>query len=483
MHGKSRATFEESYRALADVLELPRRHEPEVDILALIRDWLQRDDIGPWFMVVDNADDAGVFFLDKKHDGVSKAPLASYLPKSTNGKILVTSRSLDVAEKLAGNSRVIFRIPAMAEGQALELLRRTAEAETDDAAAIELVRALDCIPLAVNQAAAYINRRSPRETIASYLEEFRQSEKRKDSLLRSDKGDLGRHDGVSNSVVVTWQVTFEQIRQEQPRAANLLSLMSQFQAQNIPETMLHSYEDNHKSCHDDEEDWVDTDANSDALSGRKSLKDDLDTLQGYSLVSFVTGGLCEMHALVQFCTQSWISEFGDPARWSRLFMKLAADHFPSGEFETWGTCQGLIPHIEPILTRNARSQSDILDWATLLTNVCRYMLMIGEYSRAEVLGKEAAKARKSALGPKHPDTLTSMGNLAYTFWKRGRLQEAEMLELQVMETRKAKLGADHLSTLICMNNLASTYRSQGRLEEAETLEVQVMETRQGETWS
>jgi hypothetical protein len=88
--------------------------------------------------------------------------------------------------------------------------------EIDEVAAIDLVHALDCVPLAVNQAAAYINRRSPRVSVASYLEEFRKSEKRKDSLLRSDKGDLGRHDGVSNSVVVTWQVTFEQISDRVP---------------------------------------------------------------------------------------------------------------------------------------------------------------------------------------------------------------------------------------------------------------------------
>ncbi|ROT40812.1 hypothetical protein SODALDRAFT_376566 [Sodiomyces alkalinus F11] len=144
VYGSARATFEESYRALADVLALPRRHEPEVDVLALVRDWLQRDDISPWFMVVDNADDTGVFFLDNGHD----APRLNFLRKRLEGK-------------------------------------------PDEAAAMNLARALDFIPLAVNQAAVYINRRSPRVTTESYLEEFLRSEKRKDSLFRSDKGDLG----------------------------------------------------------------------------------------------------------------------------------------------------------------------------------------------------------------------------------------------------------------------------------------------------
>ncbi|KAJ4235454.1 hypothetical protein NW757_013525 [Fusarium falciforme] len=435
VHGSSKATFEESFRALADILALPRRHEPEVDVLALVRDWLQRDDISPWLMVVDNADDIGLFFSDKGHDDASQDPLASYLPKSTKGKILVTSRSLDAAEKLVGSSRATLRIPIMREEQAFELLQRRLEDKTDEAAAMDLVRALDCIPLAVNQAAAYINRRSPRVTTESYLNEFRRSEKRKDSLLRSDKGDLGRHDGVSNSVVVTWQVTFEQIRREQPRAANLLSLMSQFQAQNIPEIMLHSYDDDDVipdeiKDGDDIDTRSESDEENDEENERRDFENDIDILRGYSLVTLSTVGLCEMHSLVQFCTRSWISEFGDPARWSRLFMKLAADHFPSGVFETWAACQSLLPHVEPLLGRKPREESGVANWAKVLTNVSWYMLMIGEYSRAEVLVKKAVQARNGILGLDHPSTLTSIANLASTYRNQGRWEEAEKLEVE-----------------------------------------------------
>jgi hypothetical protein len=45
-----------------------------------------------------------------------------------------------------------------------------------------------------------------------------------------------------------------------------------------------------------------------------------------------------------------------------------------------------------------------------------------------------------------------------------------------METRKTKLRAGHPSTLTSIANLASTYWNQGRWDEAEELEVQVMET-------
>ena len=75
MHSSSKAAFKESYRALADVLSLPRRHEPEVNVLALVRDWLQRDDICPWLMVVDNA---GHFLHVDQREVVEKLILEFY---------------------------------------------------------------------------------------------------------------------------------------------------------------------------------------------------------------------------------------------------------------------------------------------------------------------------------------------------------------------------------------------------------------------
>ncbi|KAF4895130.1 hypothetical protein CGCF415_v012018 [Colletotrichum fructicola] len=57
VNANTKATFEESYRSMADVLALPGRHDPDVNILALVRKWLQREDVSPWLMIIDNADD------------------------------------------------------------------------------------------------------------------------------------------------------------------------------------------------------------------------------------------------------------------------------------------------------------------------------------------------------------------------------------------------------------------------------------------
>ena len=79
------------------------------------------------------------------------------------------------------------------------------------------------------------------------------------------------------------------------------------------------------------------------------------------------------------------------------------------------------------------------------------------------------EARKEELGADHPDTLTSMANLASTYWNQGRGQEAENLFVLVMEATKEKLGADHPDTLTSMANLALTYKDQKRWSEAFTL--------------
>jgi hypothetical protein len=66
------------------------------------------------------------------------------------------------------------------------------------------------------------------------------------------------------------------------------------------------------------------------------------------------------------------------------------------------------------------------------------------------------ETRKKKLGADHPDTLTSMANLASTYRNQGRWDAAEELEVQVMETCKKKLGADHPDTLTSIANLAFT---------------------------
>jgi Tetratricopeptide repeat len=68
---------------------------------------------------------------------------------------------------------------------------------------------------------------------------------------------------------------------------------------------------------------------------------------------------------------------------------------------------------------------------------------------------------KEVLGAEYPDTLTSIANLAVTYWNQGRWKEAEEMFIKVMETRKRVLGEEHPDTLTSMANLAFIWKSQG----------------------
>jgi len=63
---------------------------------------------------------------------------------------------------------------------------------------------------------------------------------KKTSLLNCDDGQLRRDGEAKNSIIITWQISFEYIHEIRPTAANLLSLMSFFDRQGIPEALLRS---------------------------------------------------------------------------------------------------------------------------------------------------------------------------------------------------------------------------------------------------
>ena len=87
------------------------------------------------------------------------------------------------------------------------------------------------------------------------------------------------------------------------------------------------------------------------------------------------------------------------------------------------------------------------------------------------------EVRARVLGEEHPDTLTSMGNLAVTLSAQGDHAGARQLEERVLEVRKRVLGEEHPSTLTSMGNLAVTLSAQGDHAGARQLQERVLEVR------
>ena len=243
IHASNAARLEQGYQQIATVAEIPGRDDPKTNIFQLVYQWLCDPRHGRWLMVLDNADDDGIFFIGNQSN--QRGPLVSFLPQAAHGSMLITSRNGLAARNLAGSDGHVITVQPMNEEESLALLRaripaphsvESGESVEDEKA---LVEALEYIPLAITQAGSSIANRSSRVTVSRYLQLFRESESNQTHLLQhEDAKDLRRDPSIRHAVITTWQLSFEQIRDDRPAATDLLALMSMFDRQGIPEGLV-----------------------------------------------------------------------------------------------------------------------------------------------------------------------------------------------------------------------------------------------------
>lgn len=186
-----------SSRDIADRIKIFGRKDPKANIFQLVHDWLcsSKD---RWLLVLDNLDDARFLVevpaAQRDEAGNSRGapkPLRPYVPYSERGSVLVTTRNRDAALKLV-EKRCMISIEPMNEVQASALFRKKLEENEDRMGIEELSAALEYMPLAMVQAAAYISQRRPRCSVQQYLADFRRSDRKKTTLLDCEGGQLQR---------------------------------------------------------------------------------------------------------------------------------------------------------------------------------------------------------------------------------------------------------------------------------------------------
>ncbi|PVH92436.1 TPR-like protein [Periconia macrospinosa] len=504
VHASSAARFEQSYRDIADHVKIPGRRNPSTNIFQLVHAWLCDEWRGQWILILDSVDDTGFLFdasttgqdEPTNHVGGRRArQLVSYIPQSRNGSVLITTRSRRAARHLVEESDIVTVEP-MTMGESLALIGKKLGKQDNMDSVVHLAAALEFLPLAIVQAAAYISKRSSRYSVRQYVEDFLKSDRKKASLLDFKDGQLRRDSDKSNSIIITWQISFDYIRHSRQSAANLLSLMSFFDRQEIPEALLRRRNEQANAQRDDkmgnagdhgdeaDDDHSNGDGDSDGSEyGDDEFEEDILTLREYSFISVIADRPSfKMHGLVQLATRKWLEAYGQQEEWNQRFIMNLDAELPTGEYENWVKCQALFPHAKSAM------------WASILYKAAWYARGLGNWAEAEemsvramnvrikVLGQEhedtlssmsmeaeelflhVLDSRKRVLGPEHPETLASMGNLASTYWNQGRWDAAEKLFIQ------------NPDTLTSMANLASTYRDQGQWKKAEKLEIYVTET-------
>lgn len=524
VHASNAVRFEQSFRDIAEQAKIAGRQDPTVNIFQLVESWLQDGKRGKWLLILDNIDDDEFLrqpqSLKFGQTNASTKPLLGYLPQSPNGSIIITSRSREVALRLVDHQDII-KVEPMKRPEAVELLQRKVGLTAEIPGLLLLAEELEFMPLAIIQAAGYIMHQAPRCSVSQYLELFRKSDRGATRLLDYEAGHLYRDWEAKNSILVTWQISFDHIRRTRPLAADFLSLMSFFDRQGVSDDLLR---DQYKiKPHDSNSKKIElghSNDDTDSTSGSETdydFEDHITTLRDFSFISINKDNVFTMHRLVQLTVRVWLKNEKQLERWKEQFITTLWQRFPTGTYENWARCQPLFPHVKSAISQRPKSQDSLGKWATLLYKGSWYAQesgnnadsvdmaykswkeraslfgsedeqtlngslvlasayrLQGAWKEAEQLELQVLETRKANLGVDHPDTLASLANLASTFWIQGRWAEAEQLGVQVMETRKVKLGVDHPDTILSIANLASTFWNQGRLAEAEVLEVQVME--------
>ena len=460
VHAGTQARFEEGYRTIAEEAKIPGWDNPQENVLRLVWRWLRDDSNGSWVMIVDNADDSDVFFgpdtghhthlPDRRDQPVRR--LSELLPQSSHGSFLITSRCKNTALRLTGRPADIIQVGPMDETQAVTLFGKKLQESFEERDAIALAKALDFMPLAIIQAAAFIQK-APQVTLSRYVQDLRKGDADTANLLDIDDGDMRRDGEASNSIFATWQISFEHIHKERPSATSLLSLMSLFDRQGIPESLLKGrYRTDNTSSDEHSSDFT----------------DDLSMLSSFSLIKAnVDVSHFEMHRLVQLSTKRWLEFKTELKEWKEKYIMLIDETYPIGRYENWTVCQAFYPHAQMVLEYRPNDAHLLERWASILYKAAWYAREMGHYQAAWEMDVSAMEARKATLGAEHPDTLTSMSSLALVLQAQGKYDDAEAMNRQALEGRERALGPDHPDTLTSMSNLAMVLRKQGKHREVE----------------
>lgn len=245
--------------------------------------------------------------------------------------------------------------------------------------------------MAITQAGSYIANRLPLITVATYLRLFHQSEAKQTRLLQSeDSTDLRRDPSIRYSVITTWQLSFEQIRQEWPASTDLLALMSMFDRQGIPEILVR----------DSDQDELD-------------FHDALAPLLSYSLVRLeIDEGLFDMHRLVQLSVRAWLETHQQLHSWQKKSRAIMARVFLDGTYENWTKYGMLLAHAKSVLTSiDDVDYDDMLNIVIVSTNCGWFLGDQGAYGEADSMYRLALEVQEMVLGHHHPSTLGSLTNI------------------------------------------------------------------------
>jgi Tetratricopeptide repeat/Restriction endonuclease len=413
-----------------------------------MQDWLATA-LG-WLLVYDNADDA-------------KA-LKKFLPHAGAHHVLITSR----LPAWAGMRSL--RLDVWTGAQALVFLQSRLPHE-NEGALLALAGALDGLPLALEQACAYLG--NNRISVTAYIDRVTQ--------LGHDIALLGREDSddCAKSVLATLSLAFDRLSAP---AQALLQLCGYLAPEPVPEYVFTEKPDNLPE--------ILQAAGKDTFLWRETVAE----LERYALCQApllmeadflgnngVNQRCLVLHRLTQTAVRAWLGQkAGAKAGGAcasvngckQVIMLLSGvfpyhAHYP----EHWPRCRSLTPHVQRLAVFYAKDNVEPQRYAYLLAQLALYLkngpALLPETLRLDRL---ALTILQTALGEDHPATLAAMNNMAATLQQQGNLTGARLLQEKTLDICRRVLGEDHPAIFPAMSNLAATLSYQGDLPGARLLQ-------------
>ena len=436
MHCTSQERIIQSYADIGRRVNIPGIDRPAVEVCQLVVEWLRGNESGRWLLVLDNMDDA-------------KTLRSRYIPHSSQGTVLLTSRNREVALSFCETERAIIQLSPMEKIEAIRFfsIRLPEDPSSDDDKAL-LVSELCYLPLAIKQAVAYIRVQSPEMTISKYLENLQEGDDKRCHLLSKETPDLSRDDEVENSIIITLQISLKQIQRDSPRAADLLSLMCMFDRQSIPRTILRR----------DNED-------------KTGLSESLAVLMNFSLITAEIGGeLFGMHRLVQLAMRTWLVSNGEQTLWRRTAVAVISAAFahPDKNCAWRYRSQALYPHAQAILSWEFQNPGDSIKFAELVTRIGWYDYLRGRTKEAQVLLSQGVTVYENYRAPTESFVVLKR-TLGMVLCGQGRHHEAKSIVKESLEAARTNLGAKHLETLHTFMILGQCLKLSGSHKDAESI--------------
>ena len=443
----SRQSFELAFREIGIRLRVPGIAKDNADIKQLIKKALSLDSAGDWLMIVDNADDLGV--LDGAGVNPGSTRLQDYLPQSDRGRIIFTTRSRKAAEELTPSH--VLELDDMSKAEAQQLLARRISKPLlldGEKAVGELLKLLEYLPLAIVQAAAFIN--SNDVSVSRYTLLF-QTAGTEVELFSEHFEDPSRYRELESTIARTWHISFDQIRRQDPLAAEYLSFMACIDRINIPRSLLPP--------------------GGSLLQQTKAIG----TLKGYAFITEQQASqeldserFFDMHRLVHMASAWWLENHGEQPVWTARAAARLEELIPDGgtykRKETWTMHLShaiYVTRLDGVLDDTAK--------ASLLHQIGQCQARLGQYSIAEMVHRQALLLRERKLGDTHIHTLISANEVAVALERQGKYEEAELMHRQTLAQKEKVQGLEHPDTLASVYCLAHLLANQHCYAESRAL--------------